>query len=135
MIFFLTVVHVIVCLFLILVVLLQQGKGQDFASTFGGGGTQTAFGSRGGATALSKLTTLAAALFMMTSMALTIMMSRSDVESVIDPNAVNVPPPIQEPAQEPATIPAAPADGTDGGLAPGAGEVAPEVEGAPEAEN
>src|SRR5881394_1073187 len=57
MITLLTVFHVIVCIFLILVVLLQQGKGADWAGAFGGGGTQTAFGARGAGTILSKATT------------------------------------------------------------------------------
>ena len=52
--------HVVACLFLIAVVLLQQGKGQDLASAFGGGGTQTAFGPRGSATVLSRATTILA---------------------------------------------------------------------------
>ena len=53
-------VHIVACLFLIAVVLLQQGKGQDLASAFGGGGTQTAFGPRGSATVLSRATTILA---------------------------------------------------------------------------
>ena len=71
----LTVVHVIVCLFLILVVLLQQGKSADWSGTFGGGSSQTAFGQRGTATVLSKATTAAAIIFMVTSLALTIVSS------------------------------------------------------------
>ncbi len=68
------------CIFLIAVVLLQQGKGQDLASAFGGGGTQTAFGPRGSATVLSRATTILAGLFMVTSLALTIIRpSRSGV--------------------------------------------------------
>ena len=59
-----TIVHVIVCLFLILVVLLQQGKSADWAGTFGGGSSQAAFGQRGTATLLSKATTVAAIVFM-----------------------------------------------------------------------
>jgi len=51
------VLHIIACLFLIGVVLLQQGKSQDLASAFGGGGTQTAFGPRGSANVLSRATT------------------------------------------------------------------------------
>ena len=62
--------HVIACLFLIAVVLLQQGKGQDLASAFGGGGTQAAFGPRGSATVLSRATTILAGLFMVTSLSL-----------------------------------------------------------------
>ena len=67
------VLHVIACLFLIGVVLLQQGKSQDLASAFGGGGTQTAFGPRGSANVLSRATTILAALFMVTSLALTML--------------------------------------------------------------
>jgi len=62
--------HVVVCLILILVVLLQSGKGADLSGAFGGGATQTAFGSRGPASFLSKVTTGAAILFMITSIAL-----------------------------------------------------------------
>jgi len=65
-----TVVHVIVCLILILVVLLQSGKGADLASAFGGASSQTTFGPRGAATVLSKATTIAAILFMVTSLSL-----------------------------------------------------------------
>jgi preprotein translocase subunit SecG len=70
-------VHVVACLFLIAVVLLQQGKGQDLASAFGGGGTQTAFGPRGSATVLSRATTILAGVFMVTSLALSIIRPRS----------------------------------------------------------
>src|SRR5512132_1005368 len=69
--------HVVACLFLIAVVLLQQGKGQDLASAFGGGGTQTAFGPRGSATVLSRATTILAAVFMVTSLGLSLMRPRS----------------------------------------------------------
>jgi len=69
--------HVIACLFLIAVVLLQQGKGQDLASAFGGGVTQTAFGPRGSANILSRATTVLAGVFMVTSLALTVVRPRS----------------------------------------------------------
>ncbi len=65
-----TIVHVLVSFFLILVVLAQTGKGQDLASAFGGTGSQTAFGARGTATLLSKITAGAAILFMVTSLSL-----------------------------------------------------------------
>jgi preprotein translocase subunit SecG len=68
----LTVLHVIVALILILVVLLQTGKRADLAGAFGGGGSQTVFGTRGAATFLSKLTTTAAILFMLTSLGLSL---------------------------------------------------------------
>jgi preprotein translocase subunit SecG len=67
-----TVVHVGVCLFLIAVVLLQSGKSGDLAAAFGGQGSQTAFGPRGAATALSRATTWSAIIFMVTSITLSI---------------------------------------------------------------
>ena len=76
MIILITIVHVIVCLFLIVVVLLQSGKAADLAGAFGGMGSQTVFGPRGSATVLSKATTIAAALFMVTSMSLSIYATR-----------------------------------------------------------
>ena len=76
MIYLLTTIHVIVCLFLVVVVLLQSGKAADLAGAFGGMGSQTVFGPRGSATVLSKATTIAAALFMVTSLSLSIMATR-----------------------------------------------------------
>lgn len=67
-----TIVHVMVCLFLIIVVLLQSGKAGDISAAFGGQGSQAAFGPRGAATALSKATTISAVLFMLTSVTLSI---------------------------------------------------------------
>src|SRR5256885_10795468 len=76
MIILITVVHVIVCLFLIIVVLLQSGKSGDIAAAFGGMGSQTAFGPRGAATVLSKATTWSAIIFMVTSLTLSIFATR-----------------------------------------------------------
>ena len=73
MIIVLVVLHVIISLFLILVVLVQQGKGADLAGAFGGGGSQTAFGARGATTLLHKLTTAFFILFVLTSISLAIM--------------------------------------------------------------
>jgi preprotein translocase subunit SecG len=67
---FLTVVHVIVCVFLIIVVLLQRGKGAEIGAVFGGGGGSTLFGSRGAGNFLTRLTTGAALVFMVTSLSL-----------------------------------------------------------------
>jgi len=72
-----TIIHVVVCLFLVIVVLLQSGKAADLAGAFGGMGSQTAFGPRGAATVLSKATTIAAAVFMLTSLSLAIMATRN----------------------------------------------------------
>jgi len=78
MLILLLILHVIVCLFLIGVVLLQQGKSSDLAGAFGGQGSQTAFGPRGATNLLSKLTTWSAILFMVTSISLTIVMSHTN---------------------------------------------------------
>src|SRR3989442_3909407 len=77
MIVLLTIIHVLVCVFLIIVVLLQSGKAADLAGAFGGMGSQTAFGPRGSATLLSKATTISAILFMVTSLSLSIMATRN----------------------------------------------------------
>src|SRR5919198_2981164 len=73
MVILLTIVHVLVCVFLVVVVLLQSGKAADLAGAFGGMGSQTVFGPRGTATVLSKATTIAASLFMITSLTLAVM--------------------------------------------------------------
>jgi len=70
------VVYVFVCFFLILVVLLQQGKGADIAGAFGGGGSQTAFGARGATTLLHKLTTGAFIGFIVLALVLTMLEAR-----------------------------------------------------------
>ena len=75
MVILLVILHVIVCLFLIGVVLLQQGKSADLAGAFGGQGSQTAFGPRGASNLLTKLTPWSAILFMCTSITLTVVMS------------------------------------------------------------
>src|SRR5579863_2486294 len=81
MIYLLTTIHVLVCLFLVIVVLLQSGKAADLAGAFGGMGSQTVFGPRGSATVLSKATTIAAVLFMVTSLTLSIMATRNGKSS------------------------------------------------------
>lgn len=104
-----TVIHIIVCLFLIIVVLLQSGKSADIAAAFGGMGSQTAFGPRGAATLLSKATTLAAVIFMLTSITLSIFASRRPSSSVLQnlntQPAKSAPqtPPTSQPAPSPAT--------------------------------
>ena len=117
--------HVLACLFLIAVVLLQQGKGQDLASAFGGGGSQTAFGPRGSATVLSRATTILAGVFMVTSLALSII--RPGRSGVLDqvPAAAATPTPAATAA--PASVPpapAAPAEAPAGTPAPAASPAA-----------
>jgi len=77
MIILLTIIHVVVCLFLIGVILLQQGKSADLAGAFGGQGSQTAFGPRGAANLLTKLTTWCAVVFMLTSISLFVLIARN----------------------------------------------------------
>jgi preprotein translocase subunit SecG len=120
-----SIIHVLVCLFLILVVLAQQGKGQDLASAFGGAGSQTAFGARGTATLLSKITAGAAAIFMITSLALSYL--RPAVSRTVVPDT---PAPASETStpstpQEPATT--APESEEQPSEAPPAGETEPDA--------
>jgi preprotein translocase subunit SecG len=75
--YFIVVLHVIVCLFLIGVVLLQQGRSADLAGAFGGQGSQTAFGPRAAANVLTRLTTWSAIIFMCTSILLVVLFARS----------------------------------------------------------
>ncbi len=82
--YLITTLHVLVCFILILVVLLQSGKGADIAGAFGGGGSQTAFGSRGPASFLSKLTTVAATVFMITCLSLSLITTKREATSVMD---------------------------------------------------
>src|SRR2546425_12676695 len=100
----LIVVHVIVCFVLIMVVLLQSGKAADLAGAFGGGGSQTALGSRGAATFLTKATTASAGIFILTSPGPAILGSRQGG------SGLETPPP-------PPPTPGAPAP-TGGGAAP-----------------
>jgi protein translocase SecG subunit len=68
---FVLIIHLLVCIALILIILLQTGKGADIGAVFGGGSSQTVFGSTGATTFLSKVTIVAAVLFMCTSIVLT----------------------------------------------------------------
>lgn len=102
MIYVLYTIHVVICLFLILVVLLQQGKGADL-SVFGGGSTQAAFGARGAATILHKMTVAGFVGFILTTMAIGFLQTGSSQSSVMS---------TVEEAAEPVAVPA-----TDGGMA------------------
>jgi preprotein translocase subunit SecG len=103
-------VHVLVCIFLVVVVLLQSGKAADLAGAFGGMGSQTAFGPRGSATLLSKATTVSFIVFIVTSMTLSILATRQAGlgTSVLEEQqskpapAKSAPAPVQ---QKPATVP------------------------------
>ena len=91
----LIVIHVVVCVALIMIVLLQTGKGADMGAAFGGGSSQTLFGSTGASTFLSKATTAAAIVFMLTSLILAYMSGGTTVKSVVPDTQA----PIEQPAQ------------------------------------
>ncbi len=105
---FLTIVHVVVCGIMIAMVLLQQGKGADIGATFGGA-SQTVFGPRGAQSFLAKLTTAAAIIFMLTSLALALMATHhsSIMENVQQAQPHATAPAATAPApQTPAPVPA-----------------------------
>jgi preprotein translocase subunit SecG len=103
----LVAVYVLVCLVLSLVILLQQGRGGDIASAFGGSSSQAAFGARSGATLLTKATSIAAVLFMLFALTLSILGQRGTGSVVSGTPAP--PPATAKPAPAPATpAPAAP---------------------------
>jgi preprotein translocase subunit SecG len=122
---FLTVLHVMVSLVLIVVVLLQHGKGADIGAAFGGGASSTVFGSRGAGNFLTKLTTASALLFMVTSLSLAYLSNTTTGDLFEDQPAAAAPAP--EAAGEAAPAPEqAPAGG-------GFQEVTPPTPAAPEA--
>lgn len=94
----LIIIHFVVCITLIMIVLLQTGKGADMGAAFGGGGSQTLFGSSGASTFLSKATTAAAIVFMLTSLSLAYMSSNRKESSVMTG--------IEAPIEQPAGVPA-----------------------------
>jgi preprotein translocase subunit SecG len=126
---FITIIHVLICLILIVAVLLQSGKAADLAGAFGGVGSQTAFGPRGTATILSKITTVSAILFMVTSLGLW-MLSFKGERSVVKGEpaskaaATTTAPvtkkeePAAAPAQKPGEVKAAPQSSTPAPAAP-----------------
>jgi len=98
--------YVLVCLVLSLVILLQQGRGGDIASAFGGSSSQAAFGARSGATLLTKATSIAAVLFMLFALTLSLLGQRG-TSSVV--SGTQAPAPAAKPAPTPAPAPATPA--------------------------
>src|ERR1700674_3946380 len=105
MIVLITIVHIIVCFFIIIVVLLQSGKSGDISAAFGGQGSQTAFGPRGAASALSKATTWSAVAFMITSITLSVYATRRGASTSVLQGVKSQPVKTQpaSPAQKPAT--------------------------------
>lgn len=132
----LTVLHVMVCVFLIVVVLLQRGKGAEIGAVFGGGASSTVFGSRGAGSFLTKLTTGAAVVFMATSLLLAIIGHEKTSESLLEGGAPTAPAPAPAPAEAPSPFAEPPkAPSVPGAAAPAAPEApaAPKAEAAPAA--
>lgn len=97
----LILIYVVVCIFLILVVLLQQGKGADLAGAFGGGGTQTAFGPRSATNIMHRMTTVSFVLFVVLSMTLAVLSGKRQ-RSVTDDYVVpGAPVAIEESVEQP----------------------------------
>jgi len=131
---FLTVLHVMVCIVLISVVLLQRGKGAEIGAVFGGGASSTVFGSRGAGNFLTKLTTGAAVVFMCTSLLLAYFARERAGTSIFEETGA----PAAEAPVEPGAAPSAGGFGEVGEAVPlpealEPGSDAPEVELAPEA--
>ena len=110
MIYLFYTVHIVVCIFLILVVLLQQGKGADL-SVFGGGATQTVFGARGATTLLHKLTVSSFVIFILTTLAIAVVQRREAGSTVMKGLATKTSATKTVPAKPatPAPAPAVPA--------------------------
>ena len=106
--YLIAVLHVLVCIILILVVLLQSGKGADLAGAFGGSATQTAFGSRGPASFLSKLTTVSAIIFMITCLTLSVLGTKRTAKSILETTPAATVPAPKAPAVEPQAPPPTP---------------------------
>ncbi|WP_243373527.1 preprotein translocase subunit SecG [Geotalea sp. SG265] len=95
----LVILHILVCLALIVIVLLQSGKGAEMGASFGAGGSQSVFGAGGGTTFLSKLTTSAAIIFMLTSLTLAFLSGKGGSSSIMSSKS-KAKPAQQAPAQK-----------------------------------
>ena len=90
----LTIIHIAVCLFLVSIVLLQHGKGADIGATFGGS-SQSLFGTEGPVPLMNKVTTIAAVIFMLTSISLAYFSAHRGTGSVMSDYQSPAPPPAQ----------------------------------------
>jgi len=129
----LVVLYVLVCIFLVLVVLLQQGKGADLAGAFGGGGSQTSFGPRSASNIMHRMTTVSFVLFVVLSLALAILSGKQGT-SVMETVETPVAPVVEEmiieegaidDAVEPMMEEVQPSDGTTAGEPDGETENVP----------
>lgn len=113
----LTVLHIAVSLFLIGVVLLQSGKGAEMGASFGSSGSQSVFGAGGGTSFLSKMTTGAAVIFMLTSLTLAYLSGLPSSSSIMSGVSKSAPVKTTQPAAQPNQAPAAPAQSQPAGPA------------------
>ena len=97
----LVVLHVFVCVFLIAVVLLQRGRGAEIGAVFGGGASSTVFGSRGAGNFLTKLTTVSAVLFMLTSLGLSYLWTHEASERLFANPEAAATQPAEKPGEKP----------------------------------
>lgn len=126
MLYVLVPIYIIVCLFLVLVVLLQQGKGADIAGAFGASSTQTAFGARGATTLLEKITTWAFVAFSVLAVAISLIQARPKTLNLSGSAA-------GRPAAPASAVPAAPATAAPATTAPAASVPAPAAPASPAA--
>jgi len=126
---FVLVCHVLIAIVLVIIVLVQSGKGGGLGAGFGGGGANTLFGSSGGGNFFTKLTMCLAAAFMVTSLTLTWMKSKSLKTSIFDQQAPGASAPAAPAQPGDAPAPAAPAE--PAADTKGAAESAPAVPEAP----
>lgn len=106
---FIAILHLLICLFIIGVVLLQSGKGAEMGATFGsGGGSQSVFGASGGGNFMTKLTTAAAVIFMLTSLTLAYLSGHMPASSIMSGAKAAKPQAPAAPAQSAPAMPSAP---------------------------
>jgi preprotein translocase subunit SecG len=116
---FFSTIHVLLCIFMIFVILLQPGKDAGMGAALGGGAATSAFGGRGAVTFLSKVTAASAVAFFLTSLGLSFVGLRTSVGATLGEELANTPPPAEAPAV-PGPAPAAPTTPAPEGTAPAA---------------
>ena len=102
----LLIIHIVVCFALILIVLLQGGKGADIGATFGAGSSQTVFGATGGQSFMGKLTTGAAVIFMLTSLFLAYYYAKPGADSIMPETIGQTVQQTEAPAADQVSLPA-----------------------------
>jgi preprotein translocase subunit SecG len=117
MLFFFSAIHVVLCVFMIFVILLQPGKDAGMGAALGGGAATSAFGGRGAVTFLSKVTAASAVAFFLTSLGLSFVGLRTSVGATLAEEVAKTPAPATAPA-----VPGTPENAAPAPAAPGAGQ-------------